>query len=157
MKHIKLFENFSEEEKPKSITIELIGVSNFIKQYKKDVCDFTYHSRGLADGNWSKLQDGELTLENGYYYPLFRCITDLEKFRESKFKEGGYIIYLSYDKEHNEVLVLVSNDLSLDMTSSNNSDKFESLSNAKNWYTKFDKIEVGQTDHRGYFKIVEVK
>ena len=156
MKHIKLFENFSEEEKPKSITIELTN-DNFIKEYKTGN-EFTYHSRGLADGNWNKLQNGELTLENGYYYPVFRCITDLEKFRESKFKLGAYIIYLSYSKEHNEVLILMSNEnLDIDITSSNSQDKFKSLSNAKNWYTKFEKVEVGEVDNRGYFKIVELK
>ncbi len=158
MKHIKLFENFSEEEKPKSITIELIDLSKFINQYKTGN-EFNYHSRGLADGNWSKLQNGELTLENGYYYPMFRCITDLEKFRESKFKLGAYIIYLSYSKEHNEVLISMSNEsLDMDITSSNGQDKFKSLSdNARHWYTKFKKVEAGEVDGRGYFKIVEVK
>ena len=155
MKHIKLFEGFSKEEKPNSITITVTN-DNFKKQYITGN-EFTYHSSGLADGNWSKLHNGELTLENGYYYPMFRCITDLEKFRESKFKLGAYIIYLSYNKEHNEVLILMSNDLSVDMTGNNNQDKFKSLTDATNWITKFKKLEVGEVDDRGFFKIVDIK
>jgi hypothetical protein len=158
MKHIKLFENFSEEEKPKSITIEFNN-DTFRKEYiytlsKNDSSAIVYHNR-----NWFNLEEGELKLEDGYYYPIYKCITDLKRFRESKLTEGAYIMYLSYDKERNEVLISMSSEqVSLDMTGSSSSESFKSLSNAKNWYTKFvNGCRVGEVDNRGYFKIVEVK
>ena len=50
-----------------------------------------------------------------------------------------------------------SEQVSLDMTGSSSSESFKSLSNAKNWYTKFvNGCKVGELDNRGYFKIVEV-
>jgi hypothetical protein len=51
-----------------------------------------------------------------------------------------------------------SEQVSLDMTGSSSSESFKSLSNSKNWYTKFvNGCKVGEVDNGGYFKIVEVK
>jgi hypothetical protein len=144
-----------ENAKPSSITIAFNNGDKFMEQYKTGD-EFTYHAKGLANGNYSKLQNGELELENSYYYPMFRCVTDSEKFRESKFKLGAYVIYLSYSKENNEIAISTSNKF-IDITSSNSPDKFKNLADATNNITKFEKLEAGKVDDRGYFKIISVK
>jgi hypothetical protein len=132
---------------------------NFVKEYitslsKNDNSAIVSHNR-----NWFNLKEGELKLQDGYYYPIYKCITDLKRYRESKLTEGAYIMYLSYDKERNEVLISMSSEqVSLDMIGSSSPESFESLSDDKNWYTKFvNGCKVGEVDNRGYFKIVEVK
>ena len=147
-----------ENPKPSYITIGFNNQSKFMKQYKTDggkVGDFTYHDNRNG-GNWSKLQNGELELENGYCYPMFRCVTDSEKFEKSKYTEGFNIVYLRYLKENNEVSILISNE-SIDMTGNNNQDKFKSLADATKFETQFEKVEAGEIDDRGYFEIVAVK
>jgi len=144
-----------ENAKPSYITIGFNNKDKFINQYKTGN-EFTYHANGLAEGNYRKLLNGKLELENGYYYPIFRCITDLKKFRESRYTEGFYIIYLSYFKESNVVSILSSN-THIDMTDNNNQDKFKSLADATNWNTEFEKLEAGEVDDRGYFEIISVK
>jgi len=79
-----------------------------------------------------------------------------KKFRESRYTEGFYIIYLSYFKESNVVSILSSN-THIDMTGNNNQDKFKSLADATNWNTEFEKLEAGEVDDRGYFEIISVK
>jgi hypothetical protein len=159
-----LNENEVENAKPSYITIGFYNQDKFMNQYKTGN-EFTYHANGLAEGNYRKLLNGKLELENGYYYPIFRCITDLKKFRESRYREsrytegfteGFYIIYLSYFKESNVVSILSSN-THIDMTGNNNQDKFKSLADATNWNTEFEKLEAGEVDDRGYFKIISVK
>ena len=151
---VKLNED-EENPKPNYITIGFNNKDKFMNQYKTGT-EFTYHSRGLAEGNYTRLLNGELVLENGYYYPIFRCITDLSKFKESRYTEGFDIIYLSYFKESNTVSILSSNK-NIDMTGDNNQDKFKSLPDATNWNTYFEKLEAGEVDDRGYFVIVAVK
>ena len=153
--YIEEFGDGNENTKPGSITIGFINKDKFMNQYKTGN-EFTYHSRGLADGNYSRLLNGELVLVDGYYYPIFRCITDLSKFKESRYTEGFYIIYLSYFKENNVVSILSSN-THIDMTGNNNQDKYESLTDATNWNTQFEKLEAGEVDDKGYFEIISVK
>ena len=153
--YIEEFGDGSENTKPGSITIGFINKDKFMNQYKTGN-EFTYHSRGLADGNYTRLLNGELVLVDGYYYPIFRCITDLSKFKESRYTEGFYIIYLSYFKENNVVSILSSN-THIDMTGDNNQDKYESLTDATNWNTQFEKLEAGEVDDKGYFEIISVK
>ena len=153
--YIEEFGDGNENTKPGSITIGFINKDKFMNQYKTGN-EFTYHSRGLADGNYSRLLNGELVLVDGYYYPIFRCITDLSKFKESRYTEGFYIIYLSYFKENNVVSILSSN-THIDMTGDNNQDKYESLTDATNWNTQFEKLEAGEVDDKGYFEIISVK
>ena len=153
--YIEGFDHSNENLKPGSITIGFNNRDKFMNQYKTGN-EFTYHSRGLAEGNYNRLLNGELVLRNGYYYPIFRCITDLSKFKESRYTEGFNIIYLSYFKESNVVSILSSNK-NIDMTGNNNQDKFKSLPDATNWNTKFEKLEAGEVDDRGYFEIVAVK
>ena len=156
--YIEGFDDSNENLKPGSITVGFYNKDKFMNQYKTGN-EFTYHSRGLAEGNYSRLLNGELVLRNGYYYPIFRCITDLPKFKEtmkSRFPEGFYIIYLSYFKESSVVSILSSNTL-IDMTGDNNTAEFESLPDATNWNTKFEKLEAGEVDERGYFEIISVK
>jgi hypothetical protein len=153
--YIEEFGDGNENTKPGSITIGFINKDKFMNQYKTGN-EFTYHSRGLADGNYRRLLNGELVLVDGYYYPIFRCITDLSKFKESRYTEGFYIIYLSYFKENNVVSILSSN-THIDMTGDNNQDKYESLTDATNWNTQFEKLQAGEVDDRGYFEIISVK
>ena len=153
--YIEGFDDSNENLKPGSITIGFNNIDKFMNQYKTGN-EFTYHSRGLAEGNYRRLLNGELVLEDGYYYPIFRCITDLSKFKESRYTEGFYIIYLSYFKESSVVSILSSN-THIDMTGHNNQDKYESLTDATNWSTQFEKLEAGEVDDRGYFEIISVK
>ena len=167
MKHIKsfkLFENFDiENQNPNTITLSFNGQSGYNKfkdQYWPKLgrdggpASVVYQANGFVanldslkgEGHPNAGEDG-LIMKSGFYYPLF-------KIHDGRNGEGEWT-YLSYSKENNEILIISSrehSDIGIKIEREMNKHP-----QGHQWYTKFDKIEVGQTDHRGYFKIVEVK
>jgi len=164
MKHIKLYEGFSEEESPNYITLAFngrIGLDEFKDQYWPKLGKDGYYAQIVTQesgfvSNWNSLRgDGEessgkdgLIMKGGVYYPLFKVY---DERRSSK----GEWIYLSYSKEDKEILIIASRE---------HSDRGKEIEReisenpqGKQWYTKFNKIEPGEVDNRGgYFKIISV-
>ena len=150
MKYIKLFENFSEEEKPKSITIEL--TDEFKKKMKESK---------NTDGNEVFASYGSKIelYNNGNRYNLEKVGTipyDVKRDLQFDF-------WASYRPDANEIYVDQSSATAKDLENSllkGNSipstagivSKFTS-----GYYCKFENgFKVGEVDHRGYFKIVKI-
>jgi hypothetical protein len=151
MKYIKLFENFSEEEKPKSITIEL--TDEFKKRMKEQ--KNTDGNEGFAS-HGSKIE----LYNNGNRYNLEKVGTipyDVKRDLQFDF-------WASYRPDANEIYVDQSNSTAKELQENfllkGNSipstagivSKFTS-----GYYCKFENgFKVGEVDHRGYFKIVKI-
>jgi len=165
MKYIKLFENFdTTNQNPNSITLSFNGQSGYNKfkdQYWPKLdrdggpASVVYQADGWV-ANWTSLQgDGHpnagedgLIMRSGIYYPLF-------KIQDGQRSAEGEWTYLSYSKENNEILIISSREHS-DM-GIRISREISKHPQGTQWYTKFEKVEAGEVDDRGYFKIVEVK
>ena len=151
MKYIKLFENFSEEEKPLSITIEL--TDEFKKRMKES--KNTDGNEGFASYG-SKIE----LYNNGNRYNLEKVGTipyDVKRDLQFDF-------WASYRPDANEIYVDQSNSTAKELQENfllkGNSipstagivSKFTS-----GYYCKFENgFKVGEVDHRGYFKIVKI-
>ena len=164
MKYIKLFENFdTTNQNPNSITLSFNGQSAYNKfkdQYWPKLgrdggpASVVYQSHGWV-ANWTSLkgeghpnagEDG-LIMKSGVYYPLF-------KTHDGRNGEGEWT-YLSYSKENNEILIISSrehSDIGIEIER-----EMDKHPQGSQWFTKFKKVEAGEVDDRGYFKIVEVK
>jgi hypothetical protein len=152
MKYIKLFENFSEEEKPLSITIEL--TDEFKKKMKES--KNTDGNEGFASYG-SKIE----LYNNGTRYNLEKVGTipyDVKRDLQFDF-------WASYRPNANEIYVDQSNSTAKDLEE-NYLLKGNSIPSTagivskltSGYYCKFENgFKVGEVDHRGYFKIVEVK
>ena len=153
MKYLKLFENFSEEEKPLSITIEL---TDEFKDHMKQSSETTSGNKGYANG---------FTLpelwNNGDRYNFVKVGTipyDVKRDLQFDF-------WASYRPKANEIYVNQSNSTSKDLEENSllNSDSIPSTAGVVSklepgYYCKFENgFKVGEVDHRGYFKIVAVK
>jgi len=147
-----------ENPKPDFITIGFYNQDKFINQYKTGN-EFVFHSKEYKEGNWGKLLDGRLVLQDGYYYPIFRYVTDLSRWKESERTEGFEIIYLGYFKEKGSSGVSIyQSNTPIHITGRNSEDRFESLVDArKRRSTEFKKLEAGEVDDIGYFEIISVK
>jgi len=164
MKHIKLYENFSEEGNPNTITIAFngqAGYDKFLQQYFPKEVGGYYTQMIYQEDNWPSLQgDGHptigkdgLEMKSGVFYPLFKI--------QTHHSTGGPHdwIFICYSKEGNEVLIIKTNEYA--NVGINISREITPKFGAKHpqgpkWDCKFDKIQAGQADHRGYFKIVSV-
>jgi hypothetical protein len=160
MKHIKLFENFSEEEKPTSITIEL---TDEFKDDMKKSSETTSGNKGYANG---------FTLpelwNNGDRYNLVKVGTipyDVKRDLQIDF-------WASYRPKEDEIYVNQSNFTAKDLENSmlkGDSTAYISDFNRPStagivsklepgYYCKFKNgFKVGEVDHRNFFKIVAVK
>ena len=151
MKYIKLFENFSEEEKPLSITIEL--TDEFKKRMKESK---------NTDGNEGFTSYGSKIelYNNGTRYNLEKVGTipyDVKRDLQFDF-------WASYRPKANEIYVNQSNSTAKDLENSMlKDDSIPSTAGIVSklepgYYCKFENgFNVGEVDHRGYFKIVAVK
>lgn len=159
MKHLKLFENFQQNEleaNPNMITVKFNG-DGFINQYWNGIeGQKVYQADGFAS-NLKNLEgeghrnygDGGLEMRKGCYYPLFKVFSNRE---DRKNDMWYYIVYsggeinIIRSSEHSDQGLAISN-------------KFDSLKNiTANWYCKFDKgVKPGSKDHRGYFEIISIK
>ena len=151
MKYIKLFENFSEEEKPKSITIEL--TDEFKKKMKESK---------NTDGNEGFTSYGSKIelYNNGNRYNLVKVGTipyDVKRDLQFDF-------WASYRPDANEIYVDQSSATAKDLE--NSLLKGNSIPSTAGivsklepgYYCKFENgFNVGEEDHRGYFKIVAVE
>ena len=162
MKYVKLFENFSEEENPNTITLAFNGRSGYDKfkdQYSKKLGIEGGHASFLyQEDNWQALlgaghpvygKDG-LEVKSGVFYPLF---THTENIGGEWTTIDWIFIY--YSKEYNEVLIIQTNEYA--NVGTKISREITKHPRGPQNYCKFDKIEAGQIDHRGYFEIVSVK
>ena len=153
MKHIKLFENFAEEEKPKSITIEL---TDEFKDHMKQSSETTSGNKGYTN---------DFTLpelwNNGDRYNFVKVGTipyDIKRDLQFDF-------WASYNPKANEIYVSQSNSTAKDLEENSllNSDSIPSTAGVVSkltpgYYCKFNNgFKVGEVDHRGFFKIVAVK
>jgi hypothetical protein len=152
MKHIKLFEGFSEEEKPKSITIEL---TDEFKEMMSRSSETTNGKEGFA----TSITPLELW-NNGDRYNLVKVgIIPYDLKRDLQFD-----FWAAYKPKADEILVYQSNSTAKDLQDSmlnNYSIPSTSLVAQKltsDYYCKFENgFKVGEVDHRGYFRIVSVK
>ena len=153
MKHIKLFENFAEEEKPKSITIEL---TDEFKDHMKQSSETTSGNKGYTN---------DFTLpelwNNGDRYNFVKVGTipyDIKRDLQFDF-------WASYNPKANEIYVSQSNSTAKDLEENSllNSDSIPSTAGVVSkltpgYYCKFNNgFKVGEVDHRGFFKIVDIK
>jgi hypothetical protein len=152
MKYIKLFENFSEEGKPKSITIEL---TDKFKEHMQESTETTNGNKGFATGS-SKI---ELWSNRGQYNLVKIGTIPYDIKRDLQFD-----FWASYRPDANEIYVDQSNSTAKELQENfllkGNSipstagivSKFTS-----GYYCKFENgFKVGEVDHRGYFKIVKI-
>ena len=158
MKYIKLFENFSEEDFPKSITIEL--TDKFIQRMKE-------YKSGQEEGRALQVPDGwsyEIKLFNnslsGGGYNLVRIGT-----------APSHDYWICFFPEKNEVGVvqIVKTPEYKDWFS--DQERYEhnvslfskdhimaNLKTDTSYYGKFENgFKVGEVDHLGYFKIVDIE
>jgi hypothetical protein len=150
MKYLKLFENFSEEEKPLSITIEL--TDEFKKRMKES--KNTDGDEGFTS-NGSKIE----LYNNGTRYNLEKVGTipyDVKRDLQFDF-------WASYRPKANEIYVNQSNSTAKDLENSMlKDDSIPSTAGIMSklepgYYCKFENgFKVGEVDHRGYFKIVKI-
>jgi len=150
MKYIKLFENFSEEEKPLSITIEL--TDEFKKRMKES--KNTDGDEGFTS-NGSKIE----LYNNGTRYNLEKVGTipyDVKRDLQFDF-------WASYRPKANEIYVNQSNSTAKDLENSMlKDDSIPSTAGIMSklepgYYCKFENgFKVGEVDHRGFFEIVAV-
>ena len=150
MKYIKLFENFSEEEKPKSITIEL--TDEFKKRMKES------KNTDGAEGFTSYGSKIEL-YNNGNRYNLEKVGTIPYDVR----RDLQFDFWASYRPKANEIYVDQSSSTSKDLENSLlKGDSIPSTAGVVSkltpgYYCKFENgFKVGEVDHRGYFKIVKI-
>jgi len=150
MKYIKLFENFSEEEKPKSITIEL--TDEFKKKMKES--KNTDGNEGFASYG-SKIE----LYNNGNRYNLEKVGTipyDVKRDLQFDF-------WASYRPDANEIYVdqssATAKDLENSLLKGNSIPSTAGIVSklTSGYYCKFENgFKVGEVDHRGYFKIVKI-
>jgi hypothetical protein len=152
MKHIKLFENFAEEEKPLSITIELTD------KFKEDM----QKSSETTSGNKGYANDFTLPelWNNGDRYNFVKVGTipyDIKRDLQFDF-------WASYRPKANEIYVSQSNSTAKDLENSMlKDDSIPSTAGVVSkltpgYYCKFNNgFKVGEVDHRGFFKIVDIK
>ena len=151
MKYIKLFENFSEEEKPKSITIEL---TDKFKENMQESSETTNGNKGFATVS-SKI---ELWSNRGQYNLVKIGTIPYDIKRDLQFD-----FWASYRPKANEIYVNQSNSTAKDLENSLlKGDSIPSTAGIVSKLTpgyscKFENgFKVGEVDHRGFFKIVEV-
>ena len=151
MKYIKLFENFSEEEKPKSITIEL---TDKFKENMQESSETTNGNKGFATVS-SKI---ELWSYRGQYNLVKIGTIPYDIKRDLQFD-----FWASYRPKANEIYVNQSNSTAKDLENSLlKGDSIPSTAGivsklTPGYYCKFENgFKVGEVDHRGFFKIVEV-
>ena len=155
MKYIKLFENFSEEGFPKSITIEL--TDKFIQRMKeyKSGRDTGFARIGLPielyniNGKYNMVKIGTVP---------FDISTDIQ-----------HDYWISYHPNHNEVYVSQSVTSLNDIKKIKYEDKIDSDNTiltemgehgqslfSTGYYGKFNNgFKVGEVDDNGYFKIIK--
>ena len=151
MKHIKLFENFSEEEKPTSITIEL---TDEFKERMKEQKNSDGDEGFISIGTKKELSN------NGNSYNLVKVGTipyDVKRDLQFDF-------WASYRPKADEIYVNQSNSTAKDLENSMlKGDSIPSTAGVVSklepgYYCKFKNgFKVGEVDDRGYFKIVAVK
>jgi hypothetical protein len=151
MKHIKLFENFSEEEKPTSITIEL---TDEFKERMKEQKNSDGGEGFISFGTKKELSN------NGNSYNLVKVGTipyDVKRDLQFDF-------WASYRPKADEIYVNQSNSTAKDLENSMlKGDSIPSTAGIVSklepgYYCKFKNgFKVGEVDDRGYFKIVAVK
>lgn len=172
MKYLKLFENFSNENKyPFSITVK--PTAEFEKSLKE---------MKNSDGKPTFLTGSEFTLKrNGDRFNLVKVATTPFEVSKNEF-DGKSLLgkqddhWLSYDPENKEIYVHTSRvfGTSNELRDLTQSDK-ELLSTDRRfaasedyrkegliwiggYYCKFEKgFKVGMKDHRGYFEITGVE
>jgi len=153
-------------QKPNTITLAFNGPSgynSFLGQYFNKIgregshTSMVYQADSFAS-NWTSLhgnghptvgEDG-LIMESGIYYPLFTTTENIG----GEWTNGDWI-FICYSKENNEVLIIRTNEYS--NVGNDISRKITKRPQGPQYYSKFDKVEAGQIDHRGYFKIISVK
>jgi hypothetical protein len=151
MKHIKLFENFSEEEKPTSITIEL---TDKFKERMKEQKNSDGDEGFISIGTKKELSN------NGNRFNLVKVGTipyDVKRDLQFDF-------WASYRPKADEIYVNQSNSTAKDLENSMlKDDSIPSTAGIVSklepgYYCKFKNgFKVGEVDDRGYFKIVAVK
>ena len=157
MKYIKLFENFSEEDFPKSITIEL--TDKFIRRMKE-------YKSGRDTGFARQGTEIKLYYNNGKYN-MFKIGT--VPFDISTDIQHDY--WISYHPNHNEVYVSQSSASLNDVKKIKDVDQIFSDSLilteigehgqtlfSTGYYSKFNNgFKVGEISDNGYFKIVDIE
>jgi hypothetical protein len=151
MKHIKLFENFSEEEKPTSITIEL---TDKFKERMKEQKNSDGDEGFISIGTKKELSN------DGNRFNLVKVGTipyDVKRDLQFDF-------WASYRPKADEIYVNQSNSTAKDLENSMlKDDSIPSTAGIVSklepgYYCKFKNgFKVGEVDDRGYFKIVAVK
>jgi len=151
MKHIKLFENFSEEEKPTSITIEL---TDEFKERMKEQKNSDGDEGFISFGTKKELSN------DGNRFNLVKVGTipyDVKRDLQFDF-------WASYRPKADEIYVNQSNSTAKDLENSMlKDDSIPSTAGIVSklepgYYCKFKNgFKVGEVDDRGYFKIVAVK
>ena len=153
MKHIKLFESFSEEEKPNSITIEL---TDKFKERMRESSETTNGAKGFATGR-SKI---ELYCTGQGKHNLVKIGTIPYDIK----RDVQFDFWASYRPKADEIYVNQSNSTAKDLEDSMlNDDSIPSTSRVASelepgYYCKFSNgFKPGEVDDRGYFKIVAIK
>lgn len=151
MKYIKLFENFNEEEKPTSITIEL--TDEFKERMKEQ-------KNSDGDEGFISFDTKKELSNNGNSYNLVKVGTipyDVKRDLQFDF-------WASYRPKADEIYVNQSNSTAKDLENSMlKGDSIPSTAGIVSklepgYYCKFKNgFKVGEVDDRGYFKIVAVK
>ena len=146
MKHIKLYEAFGEsqynmsERIPTEIRVKFArgGFDKFYEDWKPE--GYTNNGEQYIED----LKDGTgMRLDSSVYggYDLFRSTSDRVYFLE----------YLPRMKE----IYIFGSEIGYKPTFSSKPIRNEAGTGNTNY--QFDKIEVGEVDHRGYFEIIEVR
>ena len=167
MKHLRLFENFADEDNkfPFSITVKPT------EEFKRRLNEMKN-----ADGKPSFLASNEITLKrNGDRFNLVKVATT--PFDSSKNEFNGKSVsgkqddyWLSYDPKNSEIYVHISRIFGNSLNNFNSAKelsssaryatqdcKDEGLIWIGGYYCKFEKgFEVGMKDHQGHFEITKV-
>ncbi len=151
MKYIKLFENFSEEEKPKSITIELTD------EFEKSMAE--YKNSDNQKGFTNSLSAIEL-YSNGDSYNMVKVGTipwdikrDIQQDYWASYRPNANEIYVNISSASNEE---IENSLLKGDSIPSTAGIVSKLN--PGYYCKFENgFKVGEVDHRGFFRIVSVK
>ena len=187
MKYIKLFENFDEynydnaKNNPDKIVIKFndAGYDQFWNQYIKQT-DTSYnpHSTWVYFDSWSDLErpggthhDAKgLEMTDGEYYLLFKTYDkkEVDDWYKGGRREGmlsATFFFLKYGKEAGEIGIYSVYGKEYQDIQANKEYHDTKLKGDYQMltYCRFDKVDMsrlvepGSVDHRGYFKVIDVK
>jgi len=147
------------------------GLTRFYKQYIKPTTDY-YRDTFVYYGSWPELDPESskgLEMKDNYFYLLFKLYNPEDSEKNNNYNKQGYppatLYFIKYNKEAGEINIysLNADDKIQQNFQANYSYEFvgNRLNADWNTYCRFNKngkervVDIGSTDHRGYFKIVD--